>query len=118
MDGPGTLRQTEWTPNRLSFDVSAEAPTTLEINQNFDVDWQVESGHGTMTSGNGRLAVEIPAGHQQLTIFYQPKHMLLALLLTMTGWIAFVFLWWWERSPVARSPVSVETGDGQRASAE
>jgi hypothetical protein len=108
MSGPGTLNQTQWTPNRLSFDVSAQAPTMLEINQNFDVDWQVASGHGTVTSDDGRLAVAIPPGHQQLTIFYRPKHMLLALLLTVTGWIAFVLLWWWERSPAARSSLSVE----------
>jgi hypothetical protein len=117
MDGAGTLSQTEWTPNRLSFDVTAEAPTRLEINQNFDVDWQVESGHGVVTSDDGRLAVAIPAGHQHLTIFYRPKHMLLALLITVTGWIAFILLWM-ERWPTAPSSASVEPDDEPRASAE
>ena len=37
MTDPGTVAQTEWTPNRLAFDVSATAPTTLVINQNFDI---------------------------------------------------------------------------------
>jgi hypothetical protein len=118
MSGDGTLEQTEWTPNRLSFDISPTAPTTLVINQNFDVDWRIESGHGAMTSDEGRLAVAVPAGHQRLTIFYRPQHMMVAVIMTAIGWIAFVFLWWWERPGAARDPVSLEPDDGRRASAE
>jgi uncharacterized membrane protein YfhO len=114
----GTVAQKEWSPNRLSFDISATAATTLVINQNFDIDWQVESGNGTMTSDHGRLAVEVPAGHQRLSIFYEPEHMMLALLLTVIGWIAFVLLWWWERPRAARVHISVDPDDSQRASAE
>jgi uncharacterized membrane protein YfhO len=99
---PGTVSQTKWTPNRLSFDVSATAPTTLVINQNFDIDWHLESGNGTMASDHGRLAVEVPAGHQRLTLFYRPQHIVLALLMTLGGLVAFVLLWWWERSSAAR----------------
>ena len=99
---PGTVSQTKWTPNRLSLDVSATAPTTLVINQNFDIDWHLESGNGTMTSDHGRLAVEVPAGHQRLTLFYRPQHIVLALLMTLGGLVAFVLLWWWERSSAAR----------------
>jgi len=106
MSDHGTVKQTEWSPNRLSFDVSATAPTTLVINQNYDIDWRLESGNGTMASDHGRLAVEVPEGHQQLTLFYEPKHIVLALLVTVVGWFAFVFLWWWERSPAAGGSIS------------
>jgi hypothetical protein len=102
MSGAGTVEQTEWSPNRLSFDVSATAPSTLVINQNFDIDWQLLSGSGTMTSDHGRLAVAVPQGHQPLTLFYEPKHIVLALLVTLAGWVAFVLLWWWERPRAAR----------------
>jgi hypothetical protein len=105
---PGTVYQTKWTPNRLSFDVSATVPTTLIINQTFDIDWQLAAGNGTMTSDHGRLAIQIPAGHQQLTIFYRPQHMLLALLMTLCGLAAFVLLWWWECSPTAREDVAAD----------
>ncbi len=94
LEGPGTVYQTKWTPNRLSYDVSATAPTTLVINQNYDIDWRLASGNGTMTSDNGRLAVALPAGHQQVTIFYRPQHMLLAVLMFLVGFIAFILLWW------------------------
>ncbi len=114
----GTVAQKKWSPNRLSFDISATAATTLVINQNFDIDWQVESGNGTVTSDRGRLAVEVPAGHQRLSIFYEPEHMMLALLLTVTGCIAFVLLWWLERPQAARVQIPVEPDDSQRASAE
>lgn len=113
----GTVEQTEWSPNRLSFDVSATAPTTLVINQNFDVDWRLKFGNGKMTTHEGRLAIEIPAGHQQLTVVYRPQHIVLALLMTSAGWIAFALLWWWERSPVAPSSVAAKPEDIGRASA-
>jgi len=110
----GTVYQTKWSPNRLSFDVSATAPTTLVINENFDIDWHLESGNGTMASDHGRLAVELPAGHQQLTLFYEPAHIVLALLVTAVGGVAFIFLWFWERSPAAGGSISTATS---RASA-
>jgi len=114
----GTVKQTEWSPNRLSFDVSATAPPTLVINQNFDIDWRLESGNGTMTSEQGRLAVELPAGHQQVTLFYEPEHIVLALLVTLAGWVAFVLLWWWEHPPAARGSIAVDPYDSQRLSGE
>ncbi len=112
---PGSVSQTKWTPNRLSFDVSAPAPTTLVINQNFDIDWHLASGNGAMASAQGRLAVELPAGHQQLTLFYRPQNMVLALLMSLGGWIAFVLLWWWERWPSARGSVQADPADSGRA---
>ena len=111
----GTVAQTQWTPNRLGFDISATAPTTLVINQNFDNDWRVASGNGTMTSDQGRLAVAVPAGHQQLTLYYEPEHIVLALLVTIAGWVAFFLLWWWERPRAARGSVSVDPADSLRA---
>jgi hypothetical protein len=113
----GTVEQTEWTPNRLSFGVSATGPTILVINQNFDIDWHLESGNGTMASDHGRLAVKVPAGNQRLTLFYRPRHIVLAFLMTLGGLIAFVLLWWWEHSPAAARSVSSERSDTRRASA-
>ena len=116
--GAGSLTQTQWSPNRLSFDVTADAPTTLVINQNYDIDWRVVSGKGAMTSDDDRLAVAIPAGHQQLTIAYRPAHIGLAFLLTLVGWIAFFLLWWWERPPAARDSGSVVPEERQSALAD
>jgi len=102
LTNPGTVYQTKWSPNRLSFDVSPSVPTTLVINQNFDIDWQLAAGIGSMTSDDGRLAINLPPGHQQLTLVYRPEHMVLAFLMTLCGAVAFVLLWWWERPPAAR----------------
>lgn len=113
----GSVEQTEWTPNRLSFDVSTTGSTTLVINQNFDIDWHLESGNGTMASDHGRLAVEVPAGNQRLTLFYRPRHIVLAFLTTLGGLIALVLLWWWEHSPAAGGSVCSERNDTRRESA-
>ena len=96
----------------MSFDVSATVPTTLVINQNFDIDWHLESGNGAMSADQGRLAVKLPAGHQQLTLFYQPEHIVLALLMTVVGWVSFIFLWWWERLPAAGGSINSGSIEG------
>ena len=94
--GEGGAKQLGWSPNRLRFDVSAQAPATLVINQNFDKDWQLTSGQGTIVSERDLLAVQVPAGREELTLTYRPAHIVWALLLTFLAAVGAISLWLWE----------------------
>ena len=94
--GGGEVTQTYWSPNVLSFDVSPNSADTLVINQNFDKDWKLSSGQGTVVSQHGLLAVSVPQGHQTLTLSYRPQNVAVALLATIAAMIATLLLWWWE----------------------
>ncbi len=94
--GDGVVTQTDWSPNVLTFDVSAKSAATLVINQNFDHDWRLTKGQGTVVSEDALLAVEVPQGHQLLRLRYRPEHIGLAFLATIVAFLATFLLWWWE----------------------
>ena len=50
LSGNGTVTETDWSPNSLRFDLSADSAATLVINQNFDEGWTIAYGHGMMAS--------------------------------------------------------------------
>jgi hypothetical protein len=91
--GPGQVTQTEWTPNQLRYHVSATAPTELVVNQNYFPGWRVVRGSGDLASRGGLLAVRLPAGSQDITLRFRPKHLAVAVTLTLLGLIATVLLW-------------------------
>lgn len=91
--GPGQVAQIEWTPNQLRYHVSAAAPAELVVNQNYFPGWRVVHGVGDVTSRGGLLAVEVPAGSQDITLRFRPEHLAVALALTLLGLIATIFLW-------------------------
>ena len=93
LPGPGRLLQTEWSPNRLSYDVFAPAPTTLVINQNYYAGWRIVGGDLSFTKEGTLLAVSLPAGHRQVTLVYRPRYLLPAFTLTLIASIATLVLW-------------------------
>lgn len=103
MIGDGSATNDVWSPNRLTFNISANSPATLVINQNADPDWRVVSGNGTRRSERDLLAIDVPAGQQSLTIAYRPANIGAALLMTLTAAIATLALWFWERRRMSRS---------------
>lgn len=96
--GDGVVTQTEWSPNALTFDVSANSAATLVVNQNFDDDWRIASGNGSMVSEHALLAVRVPPGRQTLTLRYRPKHIGFAFFSTFAAFLATILLCWWERT--------------------
>jgi hypothetical protein len=72
MDGPGSVRLLEWSPNRLSFAVDAPAPSTMVINQNYDAGWKLAQGTGDVVDDRGLLALKVPAMNQNVTLVYRP----------------------------------------------
>ena len=66
--GPGQVTQIKWTPNQLTYHVSATAPTELVVNQNYFPGWRVIGGVGDLASQGGLLAVRLPAGSEDITL--------------------------------------------------
>ncbi len=91
--GPGQVTETEWTPNQLTYHVSATAPTELVVNQNYYPGWRVVRGSGDLASRGGLLAVRLPAGSQDITLRFRPEHLAVAVTLALLGLIATILLW-------------------------
>ena len=91
--GSGRALQTRWTPNELSYDVYASAPTVLVINQNYYPGWMIEEGNASFVTEGTLLALRLPQGRQQVTLVYWPRFLLVAFALTLGASIATVILW-------------------------
>jgi hypothetical protein len=91
--GAGRALQTRWTPNELSYDVYAPAPTVLVINQNYYPGWRVEAGNASFVIEGTLLALKLPPGRQQVTLVYRPRFLLVAFALTLGAAVATVILW-------------------------
>src|SRR5215467_1978939 len=91
--GSGRVLQTRWTPNELSYDVYASAPTVLVINQNYYPGWRIETGTASFVTEGTLLALKLPPGRQQVTLVYRPRFLLVAFALTLGASIATVIMW-------------------------
>ena len=91
--GPGRVLQTQWSPNRLDYEVYVPQPTTLVINQNYYPGWRIAAGKGQFVTEGTLLAVALPRGQQQLTLVYRPRFLLLAFGLTLAASFAAFILW-------------------------
>jgi len=95
--GAGTVTLERWTPNALSFDIDAPAPTMMVVNQNYEPGWRVAQGAGTLAANNGLIAVQLPAGKQRLELVYRSQHFLIGLSITLVTFMAMLLLWGYER---------------------
>ena len=102
LNGPGTVALSRWSPNALSYDVTADHPETLFINQNYDAPWRVRAGQGTVKNERGLLAVSVPAGEQHLELAYVSRHFQLGLALFALGVSGVLGLFIWERRRARR----------------
>jgi len=89
----GKVTQTEWTPNRLSFEIDTPAATSLVINQNTYPGWRVAQGTGSIYSYDGRIAVRVPAGRQQIQVLYLPRHIIWAYIITSLAAVTLIMVW-------------------------
>ncbi len=92
LSGRGEVTPLRWTPNALTYEVDAPAPTTLVINQNYDRGWQLVRGSGRIVSHNGLLAIEVPAGHQQLKVMNLGDGIITGALISLITAIAALLL--------------------------
>lgn len=79
----GTVRLVQWSPNRLTLDVSSSTPNVVVINYNYDAFWQVASGTGQTFDHEGLLGVNVPAGSQQIVLAYRSQRFVIGVLLAI-----------------------------------
>ncbi len=81
--GAGSVSILRWSPNLLSYKVSAPVSDLLVSNQNYDPSWRLVSGVGTVVADHGLLAIQLPAGTQRLELKYVDTRFMLGALITM-----------------------------------
>jgi uncharacterized membrane protein YfhO len=93
LTGPGTVAVSRWTPNALTYEVSAPMPTVLTINQNYNEGWRLSAGRGELFANGGLIGVRLPAGRQRLTLSYRSVQFLYGLVVSLLGFAAMLLLW-------------------------
>ncbi len=93
MDGPGSVRLLEWSPNRLGFAVEAPAASTMVVNQNYDAGWKLAQGNGQVVNEGGLLAVKVPAMTQDVTLVYRSTAWRVGLAIMILSLVSAMWLW-------------------------
>ncbi len=96
----GTVRQTSWSPNRISFSVRLTSPTTVLINQNWNEHWRTTQGKIEKVGGKverdvdgGRLGVALPAGEHEFSVYYRPRSFTIGLIVSAISAPMLLALW-------------------------
>jgi hypothetical protein len=90
--GPGTVKLTRWSPNRLEYAVDAPAASVMVVNQNYDPSWRATSGAGQTFSQDGLMAVRVPAGKSQVDLRYISRAALYGFAITLLTAIGAIVL--------------------------
>ena len=98
MVGRGIVQLTRWTPNTLSFNVTALAPSVLVVNQNYEDGWRLSHGTGELYSNDGLIGVRLPAGQQRLTLTYMSNSFRLGVVISLITLAAMLVLLRYEHS--------------------
>lgn len=91
LSGEGELKLLSWSPNKLVFHVNVPEESRLVINQNFSSGWR--TSFGIVTSFQGLLAVNLPAGEQDIELWYLPTSFvtgLAVIVATLSGMVLFI----------------------------
>ncbi len=95
--GNGHVSLLQWTPNLLDYEVEARGPATVVINQNYDSEWKLVKGRGTLIKDNGLLTVRVPPGKQLIELRYYSTSFLHGCEIFLIGIVVAVFLQFAER---------------------
>jgi hypothetical protein len=79
----GTAKTLAITANRWRLQVELGRPGLLLINQNYHRFWRLVEGSGAIVDHQGMLAIDLPAGTQEVALRYYPDHF---------GWFALTSL--------------------------
>ncbi len=70
-EGAGTVERIAWSPNHVRLRVSLVRPARVYINQNWHPGWR--SSDGVVVSEGGVLAVDLPAGKNDVELRFLPR---------------------------------------------
>lgn len=92
----GSVIETLWTPNRLSYAVSANEPTSLVVNQTMYPGWHLARGDGLVYPEDGLIAVRVPSGRQEIELVYTPHDIVSASAAALFAMAMMILVWWLE----------------------
>lgn len=86
----GTVERVSWSPNVIVLKVAAKTATRLFINQNWHPGWR--ASRGVVTSDEGLLAVDVPAGSYELRLSFAPRSALAGAAVSAVALLALLIL--------------------------
>jgi hypothetical protein len=66
----GTVKRISWSPNKIVVHTALTRHARLLVNQNWNPGWHASTG--TVLSNDGLLAIDLPAGEQDVTLQFRP----------------------------------------------
>ncbi len=83
-----TVKRVSWSPNEISLEVDAKAPTRILVNQNWAPEWRASVGR--VVSYEKLLAVEVPAGKNVVVLAYRDLRLMACLFVSLLSLLAFL----------------------------
>jgi hypothetical protein len=87
----GTVVRRAWSPNEIDLHASLTHPARLFVNQNWHPGWR--SSVGTVAQEDGLLAVDLPAGENDVRLRFRSRAALGGLAVTVAALVAAALLW-------------------------
>jgi hypothetical protein len=91
--GRGSVMLQRWSPNALTYRVDLPAPGVLVINQNYDSSWRLRLGAGKVFAHDGRLAVQLAAGTQEIKLWYMGLRATIGFLVSIATLAVAILVW-------------------------
>jgi len=88
----GSVTRTSWSPNRIKLHVELSRPARVLVNQNWAPGWHATAG--TVVSNEGLIAVDLPAGSQDVELWFMPRSTLGGGAVTTVSLLAIAFIVW------------------------
>ena len=91
----GSVERLSWSPNQIALKAELQNAGRLLVNQNWHPGWRASIG--TVTSQEGLLAVDLPAGAHKLILRFAPRSAYGGGLISLAGLGAVAAMVWLER---------------------
>jgi hypothetical protein len=87
----GTVERRTWSPGSITVHADLTKPARLIVNQNWHPGWHASVG--TVASDDERLAVDLPAGSQDVVLRFLPRSGVGGLIVSLLSLVACIALW-------------------------
>jgi hypothetical protein len=84
----GTVRRVSWSPSEMMVHVDLRSSTRLYVNQNWHPGWHASVGR--VVSEEGLLAIDLPAGSNDVRLRFRPRSALAGLVVSIVALASFV----------------------------
>jgi hypothetical protein len=91
----GTVKRVSWSPNKIVVHAEVSRPARLLVNQNWAPGWHASVGK--VVSNEGLLAVDLPAGTNDVALTFLPWSTLGGAATTLTALLALALIGWRAR---------------------